>query len=419
MSKKISLGTAVTLIIIAAAVTFSLTMVLSLRNFNEKVSSITEREKMYAKFTEIDGYVRQNKPEDIDETKLMDSVAQGYLDGIDDPYAQYMDAKTYAAYIEASSETIAGVGINASMDSSGYMSVTKVYENSTAASAGILPGDIIIKVDDINVSADNYSEAEALLIGDAGTKVTLTVRRDNEDNEMEITRRILTPSTISTTSFDEKYFYIRIDDFTESTPDQFSKAVEKSISEGASALIFDVRSLNTGLFSSAASIVDKLVGEGDMLYVEYNNGTTEVLYSSNSRETNIPMVVLTNESTAGAAEFFAASLRDFGKANIVGTQTSGVGSMQKTLKLNDGSAIQLTSGKYYLSNSEYAWEGVGIVPDHVVSLGYAPDFSDISLIDISLDNQLSKAIEVVSSYIVVQQPEENTDTTSEQAENND
>lgn len=419
MGKKISLGTALTLIIIAAAITFSLTMVFSLRSFNEKVSSITEREKMYAKFTEIDGYVRQNKPDDIDETKLMDSVAKGYLDGIDDPYAQYMDAKTYAAYIEASSETVAGVGINATMDSNGYMSVAKVLENSTAASAGILPGDVIIKVDDINLSAENYAEAEALLIGDAGTKVTLVVRRDNEDNEMEITRRILTPSTISTTSFDKKYFYIRIDDFTESTPDQFSKAVEKSINEGALALIFDVRSLNTGLFSSAANIIDKLVGEGDTLGVEYNNGTTEVLYSSNSRETNIPMVVLTNESTSGAAEFFAASLRDFGKANIVGTQTAGVGSMQKTLKLNDGSAIQLTSGKYYLPGSEYAWEGAGIVPDHVVVLGYAPDFSDITLIDTSLDTQLSKAIEVVSSYIATQQPEENTENPSEQAENND
>ena len=201
MGKKITLGTAITLIIIAIAITISLTMVLALRNFNEKVSSITERENMFAKFTEIDNYVRQNRG-DIDEEKLMDSVAKGYLSGIDDPYALYMSAEAYSAYVAASSQTVAGVGISASMDSDGYMLVGKVYEGSTAASAGILPGDLIIKVDDINLSADTYADAEALLIGEAGTKVTLKVRRNGEDTEMEITRRVLTPTNVATIAFD-------------------------------------------------------------------------------------------------------------------------------------------------------------------------------------------------------------------------
>lgn len=406
MGKKITLGTAITLIIIAIAITISLTMVLALRNFNEKVSSITERENMFAKFTEIDNYVRQNRG-DIDEEKLMDSVAKGYLSGIDDPYALYMSAEAYSAYVAASSQTVAGVGISASMDSDGYMLVGKVYEGSTAASAGILPGDLIIKVDDINLSADTYADAEALLIGEAGTKVTLKVRRNGEDTEMEITRRVLTPTNVATIAFDNHY-YIRVDNFTESTPDQFSKAVEKAISAGAQYLVFDVRSVSSGLISSAATILDRLVGSGDMLYVEYNDGSKETLYTSNSRETNIPMVVLVNEGTSGAAEFFAAGLRDFGKAKIVGTQTAGVGSMQKTYKLDDGSAIQLTIGKYYLANSETAWEGVGINPDHAVSLGYVADFSNLSTIDPSIDTQLAKAIEVVSAAINTNVDEENS-----------
>ena len=137
MGKKITLGTAITLIIIAVAITVSLTMVLALRNFNEKVSGITERENMFAKFTEIDNYVRQNRS-DIDEETLMDGVAKGYLSGINDPYALYMSAETYSAYVAASSQTVAGVGITASMDSDGYMLVGKVYEGSTAASAATL-----------------------------------------------------------------------------------------------------------------------------------------------------------------------------------------------------------------------------------------------------------------------------------------
>ena len=415
MGKKITLGTAITLIIIAIAITISLTMVLALRNFNEKVSSITERENMFAKFTEIDNYVRQNRG-DIDEEELMDSVAKGYLSGIDDPYALYMSAEAYSAYVAASSQTVAGVGISASMDSDGYMLVGKVYEGSTAASAGILPGDLIIKVDDINLSADTYADAEALLIGEAGTKVTLKVRRNGEDTEMEITRRVLTPTNVATIAFDNHY-YIRVDNFTESTPDQFSKAVEKAISAGAQYLVFDVRSVSSGLISSAATILDRLVGSGDMLYVEYNDGSKETLYTSNSRETDIPMVVLVNEGTSGAAEFFAAGLRDFGKAKIVGTQTAGVGSMQKTYKLDDGSAIQLTIGKYYLANSETAWEGVGINPDHAVSLGYVADFSNLSTIDPSIDTQLAKAIEVVSAAINTNIDEENSESGSGEENN--
>lgn len=415
MGKKITLGTAITLIIIAVAITVSLTMVLALRNFNEKVSGITERENMFAKFTEIDNYVRQNRS-DIDEETLMDGVAKGYLSGINDPYALYMSAETYSAYVAASSQTVAGVGITASMDSDGYMLVGKVYEGSTAASAGILPGDLIIKVDDINLSADTYAEAEALLIGEAGTKVTLKVRRDGEDTEMEITRRVLTPTNVTAVPFDN-YYYIRVDDFTESTPDQFSKAVEKAISAGAQYLVFDVRSVNSGLISSAATVLDRLVGSGDMLYVEYNDGSKETLYTSNSRETDIPMVVLVNESTAGAAEFFATGLRDFGKAKIVGMQTAGVGSLQKIYKLDDGSAIQLTIGKYYLANSKTAWEGSGVVPDHMVSLDYTPDFSNLSAIDPGFDAQFAKAIEVASASISTNgegQPAEN----SSEAENN-
>lgn len=415
MGKKITLGTAITLIIIAIAITISLTMVLALRNFNEKVSSITERENMFAKFTEIDNYVRQNRG-DIDEEELMDSVAKGYLSGIDDPYALYMSAEAYSAYVAASSQTVAGVGISASMDSDGYMLVGKVYEGSTAASAGILPGDLIIKVDDINLSADTYADAEALLIGEAGTKVTLKVRRNGEDTEMEITRRVLTPTNVATIAFDNHY-YIRVDNFTESTPDQFSKAVEKAISAGAQYLVFDVRSVSSGLISSAATILDRLVGSGDMLYVEYNDGSKETLYTSNSRETNIPMVVLVNEGTSGAAEFFAAGLRDFGKAKIVGTQTAGVGSLQKIYKLDDGSAIQLTIGKYYLANSKTAWEGVGINPDHAVSLGYVADFSNLSTIDPSIDTQLAKAIEVVSAAINTNVDEENSESGSGEENN--
>lgn len=414
MGKKISLGTAVTFILVAIAMTFTFTMVLALRNFNEKVSSITERENMFAKFTEIDNYVRYNHNDDIDESALMDAVAKGYLSGINDPYAKYMNTAEYAAYLDASGKTISGVGITVTMDSDGYMLVSNVYEGSTAASAGIVPGDLIIKVDDINLTADDFSKAEALLIGEAGTKVSLTVRRDSEDTEMEITRRVLVPTTVYSTVFDG-YHYIRINAFSEGTSDQFSKAVEKAISAGSPALIFDVRSVAGGSESVAAEMIDKFAGSGDILYVEYSSGSSEVLYTSNSRSTEIPVVVIVNEMTSGAAEFFAAGLRDFGIAGIVGAQTAGYGSLQEIFRLDDGSAIQLTVGKYYLANSKTSWEGTGITPDHIVAFDYTTlDFTDISYLDSTMDMQLAKAIEVASSYVASKVPEEaeNSEETS-------
>ncbi|HXK78036.1 MAG TPA: PDZ domain-containing protein, partial [Oscillospiraceae bacterium] len=149
MGRKISLGAALTITIIAATLVFSVTMVFSIRNFNNKVSSIIEREGMYEKFTEIDTYVRQNYSGDIDETALMDAVAQGYLAGINDKYADYLSAEEYAEYIKAETGTVSGVGISVAMESSGYMQVTQVYEGSAASGAGIQPGDLIIKIDDI------------------------------------------------------------------------------------------------------------------------------------------------------------------------------------------------------------------------------------------------------------------------------
>ncbi len=410
MGKKISLGTSLTLVLIAVAITFTFAMVLSLNYFNEKVSSITERENMYAKFTEIDSLVRQNHAGTIDEASLMDFVAKGYLSGINDPYAAYMNPEEYSAFLETSSKTVAGVGITATMDSDGYMLVNKVYEGSTASSAGIISGDLIVKVDDINLTADTYAQAEALLIGDAGTKVTLTVRRDSEDSEIEITRRVITPPSVASAVFDN-YHYIRVDAFNEGTVDQFSKAVEKAISEGAVSLIVDVRSVNGGSVEAAADMIDKFAGDGDILYVEYSGGNTEVLYTSNSRSTDIPVVVLVNENTVGAAEFFAAGLRDFGIAKIVGVQTKGVGSLQQIYKLNDGSAIRLTIGKYFLANSETSWEGVGITPDHAVTVDYVVDFSDITLLDTSMDTQLAKAIEIAATFI--QSSEESTENSEE------
>lgn len=395
MGKKISLGASITIALIVAALAFSLAMVISMKNFNEKVSSITERENMYSKFTEVDDYVRQYYPGEIDEDKLMDGVARGYLSGINDPYASYMDANAYQDYL-AEQKIVSGVGISVTMDSNGYMLVNKVYTGSTAETAGIIKDDVIIKVDDIKLSTENYESAEKLLTGDAGTKVTLTVRRDNEDTDYEITRRNVVEDTISETKFGNMT-YLHIDSIGSSTPEQFNKIVDTAVNESSPALLLDLRSTKGGSMDDAAKIVDKILGVCDMLSVEYTDGRQEILYSSNAKSTTIPIAILINENTSGPAEFIAGCLRDSGKAKIVGTRSAGVGSLQQVFKLKDGSAIKLSIGTYFFPATNQTWEQIGINPDFQTTLDYTFDYSDLSMIDLNLDTQLSKAIEVVST----------------------
>lgn len=399
MGKKISLGTAIALIIVAVAVTYALATASSMNIFNNKVSSITEREKMYSKFTEIDNYVRQYYSV-YDEERLMDSVAEGYLSGIDDIYAKYLSAEEYSQYLTALNSTTAGIGVSVSQDTSGYMLVNKVFAGSTAENAGIMKDDLITKIDDVNVTADNFEEAQALLTGAAGTKVTVTFRRDNENTEIEITRRSVTEECISYSKLAD-YAYIHIDSFYSSAPDQFSKIIDTAITDGNKAIIFDVRNTSEGSFENAASMLDKLLGTCDLLSVRYKNGSEEVIYTSNAKRTEIPMVVIANESTSGPAEFFAGCLRDYGRAKIVGTSTNGFGSYQEMFKLEDGSAIQLTTGKYYLSATGSAWEETGLTPDYLIMSNYTLDFSNVTVEDTEMDAQLAKAIEVVSSSIVM------------------
>lgn len=396
MGKKISLGAAITMMVVAATITFAITMVFSIRVFNDKVSSITERESMYEKFTEIDKYVRQNYTGQIDEDILMDAVANGYMSGIDDPFALYMNAKQYSDYISAESDIVAGVGIISAMEESGYMQVTQVLEGTAAAGAGIQVGDLIIKIDDIDITAETYDEAVALLTGDAGTKVNLMVRRENEDTEMEITRRQLTVTSVYSVASPSigNAEYIRIDAFNESSPEQFSKVVDSAVNRGASALIFDLRNVSEGLYPCAATMLDKLLPEGDMLSVIYNNGVSEVLYSSNARSISLPMVVLIDENTSGAAEFFAGAIRDFDKCKIIGAKSSGNGALQDVFKLDDGSAVKLTVGTYSLGISNTVWDSVGITVDHEASSSY--DGYKTGLLDTSLDAVLAKGLEVLA-----------------------
>lgn len=394
MNKKVSLGAAICFMAIAAAVTFTITMYFSLNIFNSKIANVTERDDFYDKIAEIDTIVRNNFLEDIDEEQLMDSVADGYMAGLNDPYTRYMNQEEYKAYQMDNAGQLVGIGVTVQMDESGYILVNSVEGGSPAENAGILAGDLIVKVDDLDVLTAGYAEAVNAVRGEEGTTVLLTVRRNNEDIQLEAVRKLITSTTITYRMIGEDG-YIKISKFDATTASDFKNAVTDLKAQGATGLIFDVRNNPGGLLDSVAEVLDFLLPEGPIVSATNKKGETRVLYESDANSVDLPMIVLCNGETASADELFSAALRDYKKAELVGVTTYGKGIMQTAYNLADGSALSLTTD-YYNPPSGINFHGVGLKPDYEVKLTTDQELN-LANLDESTDPQLQKAITVLDA----------------------
>lgn len=394
MNKKVSLGAAICFMAIAAAVTFTITMYFSLNIFNSKIANVTERDDFYDKIAEIDTIVRNNFLEDIDEEQLLDSVADGYMAGLNDPYTRYMNQEEYKAYQMDNAGQLVGIGVTVQMDESGYILVNSVEGGSPAENAGILAGDLIVKVDDMDVLTAGYAEAVNAVRGEEGTTVLLTVRRNNEDIQLEAVRKLLTSTTITYRMIGEDG-YIKISKFDATTASDFKNAVADLKAQGATGLIFDVRNNPGGLLDSVAEVLDFLLPEGPIVSATNKKGETRVLYESDANSVDLPMIVLCNGETASAGELFSAALRDYKKAELVGVTTYGKGIMQTAYNLADGSALSLTTD-YYNPPSGINFHGVGLKPDYEVKLTTDQELN-LANLDEYTDPQLQKALTVLDA----------------------
>ncbi len=396
MNKKISLGVAICFMAIAAAITFTITMFFSLNVFNSKIANVDEREHLYKKLSEIDTYVRNQYLGDIDEENLLNYVARGYMVGIDDKYAAYMTQEEYKYYQQENEGTLVGIGTTARKDDSGYILIVDVKENSPAEAAGIQAGDLIVKVNDEDILTIGYTQAMSNIKGEEGTKVNLTLRREGEDYSVELTRKNIQSSTVEYRTIGDNG-YIKMSNFDETTVDDFKYAVSDLKSQGVKGLIFDVRNNPGGLLDSVADVLDYLLPEGDLVSETNKKGETKVLCTSDSSCIELPMVVLVDGETASAAELFAADLRDFKVAELVGQTTYGKGIMQGAFPLEDGSAIKMTIA-YFNPHSGVNFNGVGLKPDYEVALTTEQKLN-FDTLDETSDPQLMKAIEVLNAKV--------------------
>ena len=393
MNRKISVGMAVTIVILAMTVTFSITMLIAMRLFDRTVSSVKEKESMYNKVAEVDRYVRSNDYYTIDETVLYDRLTAGYLLGIGDKYARYYTANAYTELMNQQSGKVMGIGVELGMDQTGYARVTRVYEDSPAQEAGIVVGDYITAIDGTDVkSLSGVDAVQSRLQGEAGTIVNVTWL----DSKAASRTADLTHSGYTSTTVDYQMLdsvgYIKIRQFDGSTPSELDYAIRSLTTSGAQSLVFDLRDNGGGVLDDAISCIDLIAPEGTVAYAEDKNGNRTIIGSSDDEsKVELPIVCLVNGNTASAAELFAASLRTMNGARLVGTTTMGKGTIQSSpQRLSDGSAVSITVAKLICGDGS-CFDGTGLSVDveRALSAEETTNFYDYTPKD---DPQIQRAV---------------------------
>lgn len=399
MSKKVSLGVAATVTLIAMAVTFSMTMTVSMNMFNNTVSSVKNKERMYNKLSEVDRYVRANEYFDINDDTLNDTIASGYMLGISDRYARYYSAKAYSERVGLANGRLMGIGVAVVKDpSSGYARIIRVYDNTPATNVGLEVGGFITAIGDTSTrSMSDTAAMTSALLGEEGSTVNIKYLTPlREEQSFEITHANYTTPSISTVRLmDNGVGYLRVDSFNSGTAVEFRNAVNSLTNQGATSLIFDLRDNSGENLNAALVATDYCVPSGLIAQSQDKGGNVADLRMSDENEITLPMVCLVNGSTASGAELFANALRKMAGATIVGSTTAGKGVLlSDPQSLSDGSAVVITVG-ILLDNEGKNWNGTGLTPDVDASL---TNDEQSSYYDFTVDNdpQIAKAINAIS-----------------------
>lgn len=380
-----------------------------------------DMEKVEGKVNLLEDIINKRFLYEIDIEALESGLYKGLMSGLDDPYAVYYDSKEYKELQESVSGTYCGIGVMVSQNrTTGLVTVVRVFKDSPGERAGLLPGDILYKVGDIDITTEDLDLIVSKHIkGMEGTVVRITVLRGTEYVEVKAIRGQIEVPTVEYKLLNDNTGYVVISQFDLVTADQFIKAVEDMEANGMERLVIDLRGNPGGVLDSAVDMAAYLLPEdkmeGTIVYTEDKNGKGERYYCKNGlisfegtnpqninprypkkdgHQLDMPMAVLINENSASASELFAGCLQDYGWATIVGTTSFGKGIVQNLIPLTDGSAIKLTTERYF-TPSGFCLHEQGITPDVEVELD--EELKQKVVILPEEDNQLQKAIAVLDA----------------------
>jgi len=351
----------------------------------------------YSKLTELENVIKNNFVGQADMEQARDAAAEAMVDALGDRWSYYISAEDYAAYQDNKDNSYVGVGITIIKreDAAGF-DITEVTPGGSAYEQGVLPGDILIAVDGQPVAEKTTTDIRTIVRGEEGTNVSVTVLRNEEELEFTLQRKRIQLAVARGQMLDGGIGLVRIENFNTNCASETIAAVKDLLEQGATKLIFDVRNNPGGYVKEMTKVLDYLLPEGVLFRQEDNTGKASQI-DSDKDCLEVPVAVLVNGDSYSAAEFFAAALREYDWAIVVGQQTVGKGYYQYTIDLYDGSAVNLSCGKYFTPKGVNLTEVGGLTPDAEVEVDKQTAAQIASqTISVTEDPQIQAAIEALN-----------------------
>ena len=370
----------VMIVILTVVITFMVTTIVMYNKFNNlyasdsNTSNSTNTSNEYSLVQTLQTFktmINQLYIGDIDEESMLEGAIKGYVEGLGDPYTEYLTKEEMEEFTEETNSEYVGIGVYVGNDTvNNTILVVGVMKSSPAEEAGIQIGDVIEKIDGVAYTGKQLDEATKVLKAEEGTTATLTIRRDNEEKELTVVRRKITVQHVASEMLENNIAYIQIDSFDANVASSFEEQITSLMNNGATGIIIDLRNNGGGIVDEATGIADLFLDKGETILItksKKENNEEETKSERDPIVNDIPVVILVNEATASASEILAGALKDNYGATIIGKQTYGKGVIQTLYTLTDGSGIKITTEEYYTPNHNQINE-VGITPDIEVDI---------------------------------------------------
>ena len=387
------------LVILTASLTFIITTLYMTNKYNltkTDISSLPNSSmgnSVSAAISNIQKILDDHYLNDMNKPEMIEGAIQGYVEGLGDPYTNFITKEEMEEYKVSLMGNYVGIGIYMVANTQdNTIEIIMPIKGSPAEEAGILSGDTILSVDGVKYTGEDMDAAAAAIKGKEGSVVTLQIERNQEIKTFEIKRRKVVTNPVESKKLENDIGYIQVTSFDEETAESFKNKYLELKKQGITSLIIDLRNNGGGLLDASLQIADYIVPKGKDLLVTVDKDKKEDIEKSiQDVLIDMPIVVLVNENSASASEILSGTLKDLDEATIVGVTTYGKGVIQELLTFRDGSGLKVTTHEYFTSNRNKI-HGVGIVPDEIVEL---PEGVNPLYVTEDNDTQLKRAIEIL------------------------
>ena len=404
--KRQNIYKVVMLVVLTATITFMLTTMVMYNKFSTSYGSLgdkgTTTGTTTTSYTDLvktletfKAMIKQKYIGEVDEEQMIEGAIKGFVEGLGDPYTEYLPKEEMAEFTEETSGQYVGIGVYLTNDkTTNTILVVGIMNGSPALDAGMQAGDIIEKVNDVTYTGETMDDAIKVLKGEEGTSAKVTVLRDGKEIDLTVTRKKITVEHVSSNMVEDNIAYLQVDSFDSGVAELFKNKITDIKNQGAKGIIIDLRSNGGGIVDEATGIADLFLKKGETILITKSKTENEQLTVSKNDPIieDIPVIVLVNEGTASASEILTVAVKEnLENVKVVGTKTYGKGVIQSIFTLSDGSGIKLTTNEYYTPNHNTI-NKVGITPDYEIEF---PSGESIYSIDEEKDPQLQKAIELL------------------------